>query len=483
MTTEAVTSSGIITKPLSELISDLTTSFKTIYGSDITVDTSSPDGQTINIYAQGGIDVRELIVETYNSFNPDTAVGVSLDQRAAINGIVRQGGTYTVTPITVVATQACVLYGLNQTVEDVFTISDDAGNNWKLQTTQTIATPGTNIYNFQAENPGAVTTTLNTITSQVTVVLGVSSVNNPTALTTLGIDEESDLQFRTRRSASVSLQSTGYFSSLQAALENINGVTNAKIYENDTDITDTNGVPPHSIWVIVAGSGTSADIAQAIYIKRNAGCGMLGNITYNISQVDGTLFPIYWDDVAYENIFIKFTAISLDEINVPDLATIKAGIPNLYIPSLYEEVNTTKLGTYVQSLDMNVMVSGAGFCSTCSGSFAINQHPSAKNNQFVISAANTIIIPMQLKSVNGQLKITSGNIDSSVSKIINAPETFTGLGGYGTLVYSLPVNASGGSIISSTGVYTAGGSSGTDIAQVTDALGNIAQCTITVTLV
>jgi hypothetical protein len=58
-------------------------------------------------------------------------------------------------------------------------------------------------------------------------------------------------------------------------------------------------------------------------------------------------------------------------------------------------------------------------------------------------------------------------------------QQFTGLGGYGTLTYSLQTNVSGG-MMSGSGLYTAGNTPGTDIAKVVDAFGNSATATITV---
>ena len=55
---------------------------------------------------------------------------------------------------------------------------------------------------------------------------------------------------------------------------------------------------------------------------------------------------------------------------------------------------------------------------------------------------------------------------------------FTGLGGYGTLTYSMVSGA--GSINSSTGLYTSA-SAGIDTVQVTDSLSNTAIAVITVT--
>ena len=50
----------------------------------------------------------------------------------------------------------------------------------------------------------------------------------------------------------------------------VDGVRHCKIYENDTNVTDGNGLPAHSIAPIVDG-GTDADVAMAIYLEKNPG--------------------------------------------------------------------------------------------------------------------------------------------------------------------------------------------------------------------
>ena len=53
------------------------------------------------------------------------------------------------------------------------------------------------------------------------------------------------------------------------------------MYENYTDTTDGDGIPPHSIWAIVAG-GTDADIGAVLYAKKTAGAGFLGDVSVNV---------------------------------------------------------------------------------------------------------------------------------------------------------------------------------------------------------
>jgi hypothetical protein len=344
----------------SELVTRFTAAYQAIYGSSINLASNTPDAQMMMIFIQATLDNANLLSQRYSSFDPNTAVGVQLDQRCAINGIQRQAGTYTTTNITVVMSQSVNLYGLDQTAQPVYTISDNAGNQWQLQTTQ-LGVTGTQVYVFQSATPGAVLTTPNTITVPVTVVLGVTSVNNPTTYLSLGINAETDAALRVRRSQSVQLASQGYFQGLLAALQNISGVTGAFVYENTTGATNGQGVPGHSIWVIVAGSGAAASIANAIYTKRNAGCGMFGAQTYTITQADGSSFVVSWDNVAQQNLFINFIATSVNGTTPPNIAAVRTALQTTFAPGVYSEVNINQLATLVQQTDPNTLVTAAGF--------------------------------------------------------------------------------------------------------------------------
>lgn len=465
----AVTAAGLTTATQQELVAQFTAAMQAIYGSDINLDQDTPDGQMMMIYIQSVLDVLDLVRQVYNMFDPDNAIGAVLDQRVSINGIQRQAGTYTITNITVVTSQALSLYGLDQDTQPVFTVSDNAGNHWQLRVSQTPSGPGTYVYAFQSATPGANLTIPNTITVPVTIVLGVVSVNNPTTYTTLGISEESDAVLKVRRQRSVSLASQGYRAGLLAALQNINGISSAFVYENLTDSTDGDGLPGHSIWVVVSGTASSADIANAIYTKRNAGAGMFGSISYVITQEDGSSFVVYWDIVVAQTLYTRFTVTSLDGINAPNIAAIRSGLVSSFVPGVNQKVNINDLATLVQAIDPNSLVTGAGFSLSSGGSYTTTLSPSSKNRQFTVSSANIIILPMQLSP-------------SSANVIVLSSTQFTGLGGFGTLVYSMLSNPSGGSINSSSGLYTAGSTgSTTDVVLVSDTFGNMATANVTVT--
>lgn len=557
-----IDANGLQVNTRQELVDFFTGSYQRIYGSDINLASNTPDGQMMNLNIQVILDLQDLLVQIYNMFDPDNAVGVILDQRVAINGIQRQAGTYTITDVTITVSQSVNLYGLDQTDQAVYTVADNAGNNWFLQTTALGLLAGSHILSFRAAVPGAVLTVPNTIDVPVTIVLGVDVINNPSTYTTLGQNEETDAALKIRRQKSVSLASQGYLKGLLAALENTPGVTFAAVNENDTSITNGDGVPGHSIWVIVAGTAAAADIAQDIYVKRNAGCGMFGQTSYTIIQADGSPFTIYWDVVITQNVFIAFTVTSINGLIAPNIAAIRAGLVTAYVPGVNQEVNINALATAVQSLDSNSLVTNSGFSTgalqvaTLSGvaasgtfqvqydgnlsaainwndaigviqtkvqavtglsgalvtgsiasqtltfnlaglgsgveglitisnntlqtsapapiTFSFNENytntlsPSSKRNQLILSSENIVILPMQL--VPAASTIPAGNV-----------QQYTGLGGYGTYVYSFVTNNSGGTIDPSTGAYTAGVTANvTDTLKVTDAFMNFATATVQV---
>jgi len=487
-------SQGLTTATQSELVANYVAGFQAIYGPNINVGPETPDGQMINLPIQTALDVENLLLQIYNSFNYQNAFGTSLDQRAAIVGIQRQAGTFTTIDITVVTSQSVNLYGLDQTAQSVYTISDEAGNQYQLQTTQLGLSPGSSTLIFSAVTPGAITPVPNTITVPVSIVLGVTSVNNPTNALTIGLNEESDAALRIRISQSVALSGQGFYNSLLAALLNIPGVTYATIIENNTGTPEAFGslsLPGHTIWVITAGTGSPSQIANAIYMKRNAGAGMFnsggsGAQSYNITQADGSIFTIYWDDVVGEPLYIKFNVSSINGSTPPNLPAItdpSTGLASKLMPGVNASVNANEIATLVQQIDPNSYVSNIGLGTAVDGSASIIS-PSTPNEQFTVAQSDIIAIPMYITSPNGNLTVSSGSVISAVSVTTLGSIQFTAYGGYSTYVWSLQTNVSGGSINSVTGAYVAGSSTGIDVVKVHDsdpAGSNVALSYVTVT--
>ncbi len=309
-----INGAGLQIKTLAEITADLKAGMQTIYGSDINVEQNSPDGQLIGIFAQAAEDNLEVLLDGYNGFAVESAYGIVLDQRVALNGITRRAGTYTTTPVDITVNQALTLLGLDELETDptaqVFTIKDEAGNQWLLEATEVFSGAGTETLTFRAAEVGAVEVTANTITNQVTTVLGVTAVNNPTTVgTSAGVNEETDAELKIRHARSFKLASTGPADAVEAALLQVDQVADAIVIENDTNGT-VDGTGAHSIWCVVRGPAAApADIAQAIYSKKAPGCGMRGGNEYDVVRPNSTVFTAKWDDAIEQDLYIQFGII------------------------------------------------------------------------------------------------------------------------------------------------------------------------------
>lgn len=385
---------GLIIDTLPTLIANLSAQLAAIYGSDINLNSNSPDGQLLNIFCQVVEDSLELLQSIYNSFGYQTAVGTQLDQRVAIMGVIRQAGTYTTTPVALSVSGALTLTGLDALISDpnaqVFTVQDTAGNKYQLQTTQTPGSAGTNSYIFVAVDIGPVQPILNTITSQVTTVLGVTGVNNPSlTATVVGQAEETDTQLKTRAAQSFALAATGPADAIQAALANVSGVTDASVIENDTG-SPVGGVPAHSIWCIVE-NGADADIGQAIYSKKMPGCGMIGSNSYVVTRPQGTTFTALWDTPLFQPLYIKFGILWIGGVKLTD-DTITAQLAAALVYKLNQSPNIGDVVTAMQEIAPTAILDfTGGGVSSDNSSFGSIVQPTTPQYVYTVVAVNITI--------------------------------------------------------------------------------------------
>lgn len=360
-----------------------------IYGPDINVDSNTPDGQWINIFVLSKLDIEQLLVSIYDSFDPTQAIGVALDALCQLNSssLLRKGGIITQVAVTVNVTGTVSLNGLDTSTP--YTISDANGNLFYLIVSATLSA-GDNSLNFQASQIGFIQILPNTLTVQVSIIAGVNSVNNPSSPYQVGSNQETDAQLRIRRSASTAIPAQGFNQSLFGGLNQIDGLTQAVIYENVTGTTNGDNVPGHSIWTIVNG-GSDADVADTIYTYRNAGCGMYGSSTVSVIQADGTMFDIIFSRAIDQNLFVDLTVTSLSGGSI-DTTALKNALAAQYILDIYEIADITSITALIKSINPDILVQSAGVCASAMGSFLDSLLPDHKYNIWVLTAANIAII-------------------------------------------------------------------------------------------
>lgn len=381
---------------------------KQIYGSDINTASNTPDGQMINIYALSKQDILDLIVQDYNSKDPDQAVGVALDAVSQLCGITRKGGTYTEVVVTVTASFGLNLTGLDDST-DPFTVSDGSGNLFYLKESASLIT-GANNLNFRAAEIGAIQILANTITTIVSTTSGVTAVNNAAVPYQDGTDQETDANMRIRRAKSVALPAKGAIDGLFGGLSQLEDLTEVKIFENVTNSTDADGIPAHSIWVIVDG-GDDEDIADVIYKYRSMGCGMRGAETVAVEQVDGSEIDISFDRVIEEELSIYFHAESISN-GIIDIEALKTALAAQYTLGIYETADTASINALIREINSDVVPNQLAISSDRI-TYDDILTPSTKQHKFVVSTANISILTNESSSSSSSSSTSSSSSSSA----------------------------------------------------------------------
>ena len=273
----SVTPFGITAPAFDDILSSLKASFRLIYGEDAYLEADSQDGQLLAIFARALHDCNMATVAAYNSFSPQTAVGNGLSNVVKINHMQRLVATKSQINLTLV--------GQAGTTITNGIVGDDDGNRWFLPSVVTIPPAGTIIATAEAEALGAINAPIGSATRILTPTAGWQSVTNATAATP-GQPVESDAALRARQEITPALNSYTVVSGLAAAIKALSGVTYGVIYENDTNTTDANGIPAHSIACVVKG-GVASAIAQTIYERKGPGVGTHGTTTVTITDISG----------------------------------------------------------------------------------------------------------------------------------------------------------------------------------------------------
>lgn len=242
--------------------------YRAIYGADIYLEADSQDGQFLAVMAKAFYDTAALGASVYNSFSPVTAQGVGLSRNVRINGLTRRLPTFSTVTLTLVGQAGTIITGGIAT--------DALQQKWDIPTT-TIPGGGTITVVATAQVAGAVTAAPATITTIFTPTRGWQTVNNVGAAVP-GVPVETDAELRLRQAASTANPSLTVLDGTVGGVANLTGVTKVKGYENDTGITDGNGIPAHSISIVVQG-GVSQDIADTIGVHKTPGTGTFGDTT------------------------------------------------------------------------------------------------------------------------------------------------------------------------------------------------------------
>jgi uncharacterized phage protein gp47/JayE len=179
--------------------------------------------------------------------------------------------------------------------------------------------------NFTAEFLGVSDVAADTITQIVSTMTGWDAVNNYVP-GHAGRDLETDDELRLRYDQGVYVLGAATLESIRANLQqNVTGILTVQVYENQEDVVDADGRPPHSIEVIAYG-GDPQDIADQIYLVKAAGIDTFGDVVVTVTGSSGYQHTINFNRPTPVYIWVDVTVTLYNEEQFPD-----GGVPQIQV--------------------------------------------------------------------------------------------------------------------------------------------------------
>jgi uncharacterized phage protein gp47/JayE len=370
-----VTDAGFSRKTLTEAQDEWIAKFRASFGASINVNPESRFGTLIGIFAEREASIWEVLEAIYNAQFPDSASGVSLDNVMGITGTIRRTATKSTATVTATGTPTTLLpagrvfqvqnggakfqtladatiaaltawvattaYTLGQRrtnsgqVYEVTTPGTSAGAGGPTGTGAAI-TDGTVVWKWLGAGTGAVDIAVEaqatgpnaapagTMTVIVTAVAGLNTVVNELDAV-VGRALETDAEARVRREAELRLSGNAAIDAIRAAILELDGVTEATIFDNPTMITDVNGLPPKSVEALISG-GADAEIRTTLLESVAAGIETYGTTSGIATDDQGTNHTIKFTRPTPVNVWVRVDVKVTDQFPTDGATQIRNAI-------------------------------------------------------------------------------------------------------------------------------------------------------------
>lgn len=294
-------SNGIITQNLTEILDERENALKQVMGEDFVIDKTTPIGNMELADANSELAIHELIAWLIpNMLDANTATGYFLDCICEKNRIYRKQPEYTTLNLQINGTPNTSFMSESITISDSIT-----GLYYVLNEDCTINDNGNILAQFKCRDYGEFYPYSTSTFEILTPMIGLDSViiNEENANIVLGRETETDDELRRRRMNSVQQTSTNTIDSIKANIYSLSGVKNVTYFENDTESTDSNGVPMKSFEFIING-GDEEDIADTIFTHKPAGTRAFGTTNVVKEDSEGNTYQIGYTKAEVINIGI-----------------------------------------------------------------------------------------------------------------------------------------------------------------------------------
>lgn len=174
---------------------------------------------------------------------------------------------------------------------------------------------------FACTEKGAFECPVNALVSIDSPVDGWTSLTNLKA-GAIGRNMETDAELRLRHSKSVRATGSATVEAIRARmLQDVPEVTSIRIYENRTNVTSADGIPPHAFESVVVG-GTDSEIFAQLFLTKPAGIETHGNESGQVVDSNGDAQTVKFSRSVPKYAWLNITVTLYSEETVPESANL-----------------------------------------------------------------------------------------------------------------------------------------------------------------
>jgi len=297
MTDYGLTPQGFVPKPVDAIKADMEADLRGQFGPSINLESHTVFGQLVGLMSERHGSLWDALQDVYASMYPDTATGASLVDVCALTGTIPDPALKTKVVATLSGTPGTVIpAGKVVGVPNV-------GTRFVTTADATIGAGGTVDTEVEAEEYGPLSCYAGTLTEIVTPLFGWDAVTNDADHFLLGTNAPTDDVIRAQREDELAAGGKSTIDAIRADVLKVDGVTSCVVFENTTDVANGDGMPPHSVEVLVKG-GADDSVAAAVWASKPGGIETFGTIEREVEGADGRLHIVAFTRPTIRSLYV-----------------------------------------------------------------------------------------------------------------------------------------------------------------------------------
>jgi uncharacterized phage protein gp47/JayE len=350
---------GLVIETIPEIRDGMNEDARNAFGKSLPLGDKDLHGQLHGIMSERFGVLWELLQDVVGMLDPDAATGAALEALCALTGTARRPATSSKVTLTLTGTPATLVSSGSRAATESTSkeFATDANatitllTSWAASTAYTlgqrrtnggnayvVTDPGTSaasggptgegeaivdngvVWRFLGQGTGAVDVASTATLTGPTVALSgdVIDIVTPVSgwqgvINVLDADEgqnlESDEDLRVRREFELARAGTGPVDAVRADLlneENVPGAKVVTVFHNPTDVTNVDGMPPHSVEALIEG-GDDQDIRDQLLRSVTGGIQTHGTVSGTATDTQGIDHTIKFSRPTSVDIWVDIT--------------------------------------------------------------------------------------------------------------------------------------------------------------------------------